>query len=239
MNFVSIKNKFCSSCGLLKNISEFSKNRSCPEGLAYQCKKCFTERYGKKNYPRRKWKHIIIANKEYKGYSISNDGKLLSHLKKGKKRIKVIDPSYSFYTTPTIVKGNSDSPSALRYFLTLPADFFEGTPLSGKDFRKSKNGKCIKCDINAHKLVMDAFKPIDDNPPYPITKEDWDKTPESSKQMIRDCIVINHIDHNPLNNRIDNLEYTTPRENARKARDHYGGNVANKTKVLEEQKNVK
>ena len=50
------------------------------------------------------------------------------------------------------------------------------------------------------------------------------------QKLVKETVYINHIDHDPSNNRVDNLEYVTPRENSRAAVKHYGGNTANKGK---------
>ena len=70
---------------------------------------------------------------------------------------------------------------------------------------------------------------MDDYPPDRL-KDCWNDIPEDAKTWIKQTVTINHKDHNPSNNRLDNLEYVTQRENARAAVKHYGGNVANKGK---------
>ena len=50
------------------------------------------------------------------------------------------------------------------------------------------------------------------------------------KLGLKNLFIINHIDHDPSNNHVDNLEYVTPRENSLAALKHYGGLMANKSK---------
>ena len=81
-----------------------------------------------------------------------------------------------------------------------------------------------------YELVMAAFRPMDDYPPDRL-KDCWDDIPEDAKTWIKETVTINHIDHNPENNHVDNLEYVTQKENSSKAATkHYGGNMADKAK---------
>jgi hypothetical protein len=94
-----------------------------------------------------------------------------------------------------------------KYNFTIPGDLFKDY-----DYAEANTG-CSTCklSVNAHRLVMETFKPIDKYPPIP--KKDWKRTPASAKQFIRDTAFVDHIDSNRTNNHISNLRWVTPKEN--------------------------
>jgi hypothetical protein len=77
--------------------------------------------------------------------------------------------------------------------------------------RQDEGSGFIQVRFTVHRLVMETFKPLDENPPIP--KDEWDELPESAKSIIRSCCLVDHIDNNPFNNTIDNLRWCTPLEN--------------------------
>lgn len=86
----------------------------------------------------------------------------------------------------------------------------------------SRVNVCVAgCTRPIHRLVMMSFKPISRHPPAAISKKDWHITPEIVKKYLAECIIVNHIDHNPKNNHISNLEWVTPGENTRKSIEHF------------------
>jgi len=180
------------------------------------------------------WRKVVVDGKENEWYSISNYGNLVSHLRKQiPKRDSLgrivkntgsyfYDPSYSCPINPQ-KRGNRST----QYFvkkMTFPVDFFDDYSYS------SNNSITCRKTVSIHKLVMDAFKPIDLFPPDRL-KECWSQIPDEAKKWINETIIINHIDHNPQNNCIDNLEWVTHRENTRAAVEYYGGQCANKGKL--------
>jgi len=114
-----------------------------------------------------------------------------------------------------------------RYMhLKVPPNFYD------YEYRNTGKGRRQTVTVQVHQLVMQAWRPVKLHPPEQIAHL-WDKTPEEVQDFISDCLFINHIDHDPNNNHVDNLEYCTPAHNARESVKHWGGNNANQRKIME------
>tara|TARA_Y100000356_G_scaffold59337_1_gene48077 strand:+ start:85 stop:843 length:759 start_codon:yes stop_codon:yes gene_type:complete len=175
------------------------------------------------------WRTVVVNGKEHPWYSVSNLGNVRSHLKvkglSGGGSVTYYDLSCHKDRKPIKAKNRDGSLSCMKVKLHFPNDFFE-------DYQYTRNKNTTtsverKCPV--HKLVMEAFRPMDEYPPDRL-KDCWNDIPEDAKTWIKEAVIINHIDHDPSNNHVDNLEYVTPIENSHAAVKHYGGNVANKSK---------
>ena len=116
-----------------------------------------------------------------------------------------------------------------RATIRFPWDFFKDINMYGSEYQypiqgleSNMNGKCCQRTMAIHKLVANTHMSVDDFPPSRIA-DIYSSLPESVKQWIRETVVINHINHDPTDNRVANLEYVTPRENCHKAVKQYGG----------------
>ena len=148
-------------------------------------------------------------------YFVSKDGRVLS-AKTSKP--KILNPTYETieggYKVPHLIGlrvNRKECPELFEdyEYKTIQQDL--NVPGSKYYKRLTKSLDLYTIQIKYHRAVMEAWKPIDENPP--IQMEDWNNTPESAKQFIRDCAIIDHVDSNTRNNHVDNLEWTTPKDN--------------------------
>ena len=177
------------------------------------------------------WRHFIInTGSEYKlhdWYSISSHGRVASHIKRGPKKLgsrgfeRVIDHNQRRIMTTqdnTCVLGHK------RISYVFPNDFFD------YDYAAYGNNETVLVKFYTHQLLMWAFNPISGDPPELIA-DVWDDIPEKAQIYIDSLLMINHKNHNPGHNYLPNLERCRQKENSRAAKDYYGGNVVNKSKM--------
>lgn len=74
-----------------------------------------------------------------------------------------------------------------------------------------ENGVGRACGI--HKLVINSFKPLHEYLPSFINRVDFHKSPKSIQSLLSEVLIINHIDHDKKNNKLNNLERMTSRQN--------------------------
>lgn len=169
------------------------------------------------NLPEEEWRPIVYYGKVHPWYSISNYGNCVCHFRPGTNGKYIVDLDQR----KIVKKGNVKTAPSVEFHIHFPEDFFTGTTLEGVEYSSLVKGLQRK-HIYAHQLVMSTFKPIDLFPPERL-KDCWEFIPEAAKQWIKETITINHIDHDPSNNAVWNLEYVTQGENTRKALKFYDG----------------
>lgn len=73
--------------------------------------------------------------------------------------------------------------------------------------------------IRIHRAVMEAFKPLSQySHEIGIPRAVWESLPPCVTQTLQHCVLVNHIDGEPAHNHVENLEWSTPMDNHRKAR---------------------
>jgi hypothetical protein len=152
--------------------------------------------------------HPICFGKVYDKWLVSECGKVWSV-----KKNKLIEGHmvYSY-------NKNSKAISKIDYSIMTEPDWWgDGSGLphhAGYQWRRP---------ITGHKMVMDTWAPLYDNPPMGITWEEWEivrRDLPSVYNHISKTICIDHIDDDPTNNHLDNLRRVTIWDNnhSRKAK---------------------
>jgi hypothetical protein len=158
---------------------------------------------------------VILNGIPIKEYSISKSGNVYSHIRQersdGKNGFNVLfSKSYKRLLKSRTNKG----------YVSIDITFDSGTfDYEYRSKSVGSNRQAISCRI--HKLVIDSWKPFDQNLPTEINEVDYNNTPESIRTFLRELFIVNHIDHNKSNNHLDNLERVTHKQNSRAAIDHY------------------
>tara|TARA_R100000152_G_C6749369_1_gene173021 strand:+ start:314 stop:844 length:531 start_codon:yes stop_codon:yes gene_type:complete len=91
---------------------------------------------------------------------------------------------------------------------------YSNESLTDDGYEYHGNGKRV--NLYVHRLVALTFLTFPEHLPKEV-KDDWDKMSPSTQTLIRDCLQVDHLDGNTFNPRWDNLEWVTPKENARRA----------------------
>lgn len=142
------------------------------------------------------WKPVQRFGKIIPGYYVSNLGRIMG------RRGKI----YIGRQSKKLARKN-DKTARLTFDFRVPHGFYPNYV-----YRNPVGEKNVVITVAVHRLVMDAFKPLDEYPPIP--KEDWGKTPESAKNFIRDTVVIDHINDDPFDNRVENLRWVSSLQNS-------------------------
>ena len=176
--------------------------------------------------------YSLVDDEEWKpvwgfpGYEISSYGRCASHWKmRGGKNGggNYIDESYTRFIGTPESKNTSRKRGYIITYLRRPYGLEESHPLT--HYNKLTEGTpdrvgMVRVSMPMHKLVIWHFNYLDDNPEQiGITTDEWLSMPERAKEIIRQSLEINHIDHDPTNNKLNNLEYVTKVENSQAYKD--------------------
>jgi hypothetical protein len=161
---------------------------------------------------------LIVDGISMKEYSISKSGNVYSHLQSIRRPNSnrgfdtIYNPNYKKLLTPDIKKDG---------YKCVRINFDSGT----FDYNYYCNSSSItnrqRRSCRVHRLVIDSWKPFDQNLPDEINKTDYENTPESIKTLLKDLFLVNHIDHDRSNNNLENLERVTHKQNSRLATQYY------------------
>jgi len=146
-------------------------------------------------------RHPICHGKEYDKWLVSKCGKVwsISHN-------KLMKGSRGYYHN-----RNGKRLRSLYYDITVNEADWWGDG-SG---RLHSGGYVWQRKIKSHKLVIDTWKPLYDNPPEGIVWEEWKIVRDlpTVYDHISKTVVIDHIDDDPTNNHLDNLRRVTSWDN--------------------------
>jgi hypothetical protein len=144
-------------------------------------------------------KYPICYGKIYEGWLVSKCGKIWS-LKYNKLLTGTKLYNYS---------KNSKAIKVIDYQVVTEKDWWG----DGSGYKNAF--KSYQRHISAHKMVMDTWAPLYDNPPKGIVWEEWEKVRDlpTVYNHISKTVVIDHIDDDPTNNHIDNLRRVTQWDN--------------------------
>ena len=146
-------------------------------------------------------KYPICYGKVYDKWLVSRCGKMWSF-----KWNKLLTgaKSYKYNKNNKVIRG-------IGYTIMLDEENWWGDGSSSPHH----NGYQWKRAITAHKMVMDTWAPLYDNPPEGVVWEEWEKVRDlpTVYNYISKTVVIDHIDDDPANNHIDNLRRVTQWDN--------------------------
>ena len=145
------------------------------------------------------FKSVVRFGKEIPGYYCNIEGKLFS-----KKSNKFLKPKVKWSARLLTKDRRFRSHS---YTLSIPKNLF-----NDYDHRGRGKSYAPAISIDAHRVVMETWRSIDDFPPKEVA-ECWNQIPEPAKEWIRKTAYVDHIDDNPANNHVDNLRWVKPIEN--------------------------
>jgi hypothetical protein len=156
------------------------------------------------------FKPVVRYAKEIPGYYCNTEGKIWSS-----KRNRFLAPKSKYAAR---IEKEGLRFRCYSYILSIPKDFY-----TDYDHRARGKAHSPAISVDAHRAVMETWRPIDQYPPEMVAEE-WNQVitpdmigqpriPESAKEWIRKTAYVDHIDDDPANNNVDNLRWVKPIEN--------------------------
>ena len=145
-------------------------------------------------------RHPICFGKVYDKWLVSKCGKLWSLTRK---KLLTGHKSYSYNKNSKVIK-------CIDYQMTVEEDWW-GDGSAARHHQRHHHQR----HIPGHKMIMDTYAPLYDNPPVGIIWEEWEIVRDlpSVYNHISKTVVIDHIDDDPTNNHLDNLRRVTSWDN--------------------------
>ena len=151
-------------------------------------------------------KPAICYGKEYDKWLVSECGKVWS-LHWNKMLLGSKSTAYN--------KGDRKTVKNIVYTMTLHEEDWWGDSSSRLIKRGRVGNIYYQRPIRGHKLVMDTWKPLYDNPPVGVSWETWEKIRDYSDNLkfYSESVVIDHVNDDTTDNHIDNLRRVTQWDN--------------------------
>lgn len=165
------------------------------------------------------WRPVPYQGKVIPTLFVAKDGRGLSTRTRTP---RILNP-----TTNNYQRGNTSYKSAPAFGITLDVKDFPQLEKRAKPFQKYVNDPtskyhkrvrqspdAIQVTIPKYRAVKEAWEPLDTHcHEMGIPQEDWEVTPESVKQALRELAHIDHKDGDTQNNHLTNLKWATARQN--------------------------
>ena len=158
-------------------------------------------------------KPAICFGKVYDKWLVSECGKVWSIARNKILTGHIVKENYSLYSGVIAKEKNRIRGVDLKIMLQEENWWGDGSSSEASGRIRGRGWWCRQ--IKYHKVVMDTWAPLYDNPPEGIVWEEWEIVRDlpSVYNHISKTVCIDHIDDDPTNNGLDNLRRVTQWDN--------------------------